>query len=191
MNTPAFSSQELRDLNLHAVGRNVLIDRTCRFYGAERITIGSNVRIDAYCVLSAGPEGIHIGNYIHLSTGVTIVGGGQVTLEDFVGLSSRVSVFSSNDDYSGEFMTGPMVPAHMRRASAAPVLFRKHAIVGSTSVVLPGVTIGIGAAVGALSLVKSSVDDFTIVAGSPARCLGKRSRALLELEARLLGNRAA
>jgi acetyltransferase-like isoleucine patch superfamily enzyme len=191
MISPLFSPQELRDLGIGSLGSNVRIDRTCRFYGAERIVIGSHVRIDAYSILSAGHGGIRIGDYIHLSAGVTIVGGGSVTLEDFVGISARVTVFSANDDYSGAFLTGPMVPDSLRNATVAPVLFQKHALVGAGCVILPGVTIGVGSAVGALSLVKRSVDDFAIVAGSPSRRVGTRSRAILDLEARLRDSVAA
>jgi galactoside O-acetyltransferase len=49
-------------------------------------------------------------------------------------------------------------------------------------VILPGVTIGEGASVGALTLVNRSLDPFTIYAGIPARRLRDRSKAFLELE---------
>jgi acetyltransferase-like isoleucine patch superfamily enzyme len=54
--------------------------------------------------------------------------------------------------------------------------------VGAGRILLPGVTLGEGAAVGALSLVRRDVEPFTIVAGTPAKPIGERSRRLLELE---------
>src|SRR5262249_49421844 len=104
---------------------------------------------------------------------------------DFAGLSGRVSVYSSNDDYSGAALTGPTVPDHLRQVTDAPVVVGRHAIVGAGSVVLPGVTIGIGAAVGSITLVREDVDEFTTVVGAPARRVGTRGRDLLELERRL------
>jgi galactoside O-acetyltransferase len=181
--SPRFTADELRSLGFAEVGENVAIDRTCRFYGIEHIRIGSNVRIDAFCVLSAGAAGVRVGNYIHLSTGMALLGGGGVVLEDYATVSARVCIFSSNDDYWGEGLAGPMVPLEYRRVHTAPVVLRRHALVGAGSVVLPGVTIGTGGAVGALSLVSRPVDDFTVVAGIPARVIGPRSRKLLELEA--------
>ena len=59
-------------------------------------------------------------------------------------------------------------------------------IVGAGSVILPGVTIGEGAAVGALSIVKRDVEPFTIVAGADTRVIGTRKRDLLELESRIV-----
>jgi acetyltransferase-like isoleucine patch superfamily enzyme len=58
-------------------------------------------------------------------------------------------------------------------------------IVGAGSVILPGVTIGQGAAVGALTLVRKDVPPFTIVAGPRGEAIGERDRRLLELEQEL------
>jgi acetyltransferase-like isoleucine patch superfamily enzyme len=84
-------------------------------------------------------------------------------------------------------MTNPTVPEELAGVTSAPVTVGRHAIIGAAAVILPGVTIGTGAAVGAQSLVRRDVADFTIVGGVPARILGERSRRLLELEQRLRG----
>ena len=165
---------------------NVQIDRTCRFFGTERIRIGSNVRIDPFCLISAGEGGIAIGNHVHISVAVTLAGTGAIVLEDFAGLSNRVSIFSSNDDYSQGYMTNPTVPDEFKCVTVAPVTVGRHAIIGCGSVVLPGVTIGLGASVGALSLVNKSVPDWMIVSGNPLRRIGTRDRKLLDLEAAFL-----
>jgi galactoside O-acetyltransferase len=181
------SRDELLALGLRSIGTNVLVDRTCRIYGAGRLSIGSNVRIDAGTVLSASSDGMHIGDFVHISAGVIIVGQAAVRIEDFVNLSARVTIFSSNDDYSGAAMAGAMVPDEYRNVHSAPVHLGKHALIGASSIILPGVHVGVGAAVGAMSLVKQSVAEFTIVAGNPLRKIGDRSRALLEHEAHLRG----
>lgn len=180
-----YSAKELKQLGLHRIGDNVRIDRTCRLYGAANISIGSNVRIDAYCVLSAGTAGIVIGSFVHISTAVALLGSGGVTIEDFVGLSARVCIFSSNDDYSGRALTGPTVPNEFRNVRSSRVVLRRHALVGVGSVLLPGVELGLGAAVGALTLVKKSVPEFTIVAGNPTREIGKREQQMLRYEEEL------
>ena len=176
---------EIAALGLAEVGARVQIDRSARFYGASRISIGSDVRIDAYSVLSAGSGGIRIGDHVHLAVYVFLTGAGRIELQDFCGLSGRVSVYSSNDDYSGASLTGPTVPDELRRVDSAPVTVGRHVIVGAGSVILPGVTLGEGACVGALSLVKRDVPAFTMVAGQKLRVIGPRGRALLEAEKRL------
>jgi dTDP-4-amino-4,6-dideoxy-D-glucose acyltransferase len=113
---------------------------------------------------------------------VFLTGAARIELQDFSGLSGRVSVYSSNDDYSGSALTGPTVPDEMRRVENAPVTVGRHVVVGAGSVILPGVSIAEGACVGALSLVKRDVSAFTIVAGHDGRVVGERKRALLDLE---------
>lgn len=56
----------------------------------------------------------------------------------------------------------------------APVKIGHYSFIGYGAIILPGVTIGIGAIVGAGSVVTKNVDDFMIVAGNPARVIGKR-----------------
>ena len=168
-NSSRYTREELDSLGFAELGEHVLIDRTCRLFGVERIKIGSNVRIDPFCFLSAGEGGITIGSYVHLSVGVTLSGAGGVVIEDFCGLSNRVSVFSANDDYSDGWMTNPTVPDEFKNVHTGLVTLKKHAIIGCGSVILPGLTIGLGASVGALSVVNKSVPDFMIVAGNPIR----------------------
>jgi galactoside O-acetyltransferase len=179
------TADELIAAGFASVGENVLIDRTVRVYGANRISVASNVRIDAYSVLSAGIGGIDIGNHVHIGVYVFLSGAGRIELHDFAGLSGRVSIYSSNDDYGGHALTGPTIPDSLRRVTSAPVVVGKHAVLGAGAVVLPGVSIFEGACVGALSLVKRSVPSFTIAAGQPARVVGARKRDFLALEERL------
>jgi galactoside O-acetyltransferase len=47
---------------------------------------------------------------------------------------------------------------------------------------MPNVEVGIGAAIGALSLVKKNVSPFAIIGGIPAKKIGNRNKKLLQLE---------
>lgn len=174
----------LEQIGFASVGENVLISDKASFYGAESITIGNNVRIDDFCVLSAGEGGIVIGNYVHIAVFCSIIGSGKITLCDFSGLSSRVAIYSSNDDYSGEYMTNPTVPSKYTGVQSDDVLIGKHAIIGSGSVVLPGVVLEDGVAVAALSLVTKPCISFGVYSGN--RRIGERKRNLLTLERQML-----
>lgn len=68
---------------------------------------------------------------------------------------------------------------------------RKHVIIGSGSVILPSVEIKEGTAVGALSLVNKSLDEWSIYVGSPARKVNKRSTKILDLEKEFLKDKDA
>lgn len=178
---PHFTDEELRELGI-CFGRNVKISRKASFHGASKISLGHHVRIDDFCVLSAGEGGISIGNRVHIAAYSSLVGKARIALEDYSGLSARVSIYSSSDDYSGKWMTNPTVPPEVTNVSHADVLVGRHVIIGSGTVVLPGVTFEEGVAVGALSLVTRNCAAFGIYAGTPARRIAERSRKLLDLE---------
>lgn len=183
---PMLSRDAIDAMGFAAVGENVQISDRASFYGISRITLGNHVRIDDFCVLSAGDGGIIIGNYVHVAVFSSLIGKGKITLSDFCNLSSRVSVYSSNDDYSGAALTNPTVPTEYTGVTHADVWLGRHVIIGSGSVVLPGVTLEEGVAVGALSLVNRDCKAFGIYAGNPARRIKDRKRDLLEVEKRFL-----
>lgn len=182
--------EEIEALGFLSAGENLQISARASFYGASRIALGNNVRIDDFCVISAGSGGISIGDYIHIAVYSSLIGAGRITLSDFCNISSRVSIYSSTDDYSGTVMTNPTVSAEYTGVQHADVFFEKHVIVGSGSVILPGVLLEEGVAVGALSLINKKCAAFGIYAGSPARRVKERKRDLLELEQRLRSREA-
>jgi galactoside O-acetyltransferase len=177
-----YSRDELLGLGFAKIGDNVLIDRSCRFFGPQNMYLGSNVRIDANCVFGNDPKGMRIGSFVHIAVGVTILGAGGLLMEDFTALAAHVCIHTSTDDYINGAMTGPWAPAELRHETFAPVVLRRHVVVGSGSNILPGVELGIGAAIGALTMVRKSVPSFAVMTGNPARQVAERGKAMLEYE---------
>jgi galactoside O-acetyltransferase len=180
-----YSDDELRTLGLAAVGSGVRVSRKASLHGAGRITLGDHARIDDFCVLSAGAGGIAIGRHVHVAVHCALIGQGRIELHDYAGLSSRVTIYSSNDDYSGEHMSNPTVPAEFTHVTHATVILARHVIVGSGSVILPGCTLHEGSGVGALSLVRADCEPFGMYFGAPARRIGERKRTMVALGDRL------
>jgi len=175
-----YTEKELSDMGIQ-FGDNVQIHRTVLFFG-ENIQIGSNVRVDCYSVITSGKPVI-LGNNIHIGAGGHIFGTNGVTINDFCNLSSRCSIFTASDDYTQGYLTNPMISEEFKCVTYAPVMIEKHVIVGCGSVIMPGVTLGTGASVGALSFVNKDVPEFYIVGGTPIKTLGRRNKdRLLEIE---------
>jgi len=177
-----YNQNELKKIGFKKIGNDVMISNKCSIYNPKNIIIGDNVRIDDFCILSSGHGGIEIGNNVHIACYVSIIGKEKITLSDFSGISSKVSIYSSNDDYSGEYLTGPTIPNEYTNVTSKPVFLGKHVVIGSGSVILPGVTLSTGVAVGSMSLVNKSFDDFMIVGGIPAKFLKDRKKELINLE---------
>lgn len=180
------TEEQVQKMGFKSVGFNVRLSDKASYYNCQNISIGNNVRIDDFCVLSAGEDGIDIGNHIHIAVYTSLIGAGKITLQDFSNISSKVAIYSSNDDYSGEFMTNPTIPVEFTNVSHGPVTIGKNVIVGSGSVILPNVILEEGVAIGALSLVNSSCKAFSIYSGVPAKQIKERKRQLLNLEKELL-----
>jgi galactoside O-acetyltransferase len=176
-----YSKDDLDKIGFKSIGTNVLISNKASIYNAPEISIGNNVRIDDYCVISAG-KNIFIGNNVHIACYSSLIGKADIVMDDFSGLSSRVSIYSSSDDYSGEFLTNPTVDPEFTGIISKSVYLGKHVIVGAGSVILPGVTLKNGVAVGSLSLVTKSFGEYKIIGGSPAKFIKERKRKIEELE---------
>jgi len=185
------SREILEKMGFASIGQNVNISARASFYNTANISLGNNVRIDDFCILSAGTGGIFLGDYIHIAVYSSLMGTGKITLLDFCNLSSRVSIYSSNDDYTGAKMTNPTVPARFTGVIHADVTLEKHVIIGTGSVILPGVTLHEGVAIGALSLVNNNCEAFGIYAGTPAKLIGNRKNNLLELEKEMFQERTS
>ena len=136
--------------------------------------------------MSAGSGEISIGRNVHISVYTSIIGKGKVQVGDFTALSSRVSIYSSNDDYSGEYMVNPTIDPKFTNVTHKEVHIGNHVIVGSGTVILPNVILGEGVCIGALSLVKENCKSFYVYAGIPAKLIKKRSKKLLDREIEFL-----
>ena len=120
--------------------------------------IGKGVYIDRDVVVG---DRVKIGNRASLYRGVTV--------DDGVFIGPHVSF--TNDRYPRS-----VTPEGRLRTDAdwtpEPTLVREGASLGAGAVILPGLTIGRWAMVGAGSLVAHDVPDHSLVVGSPARLVG-------------------
>lgn len=180
-----YSHDELINLGFGKIGENSKISKKCTFFNISHIFIGNNSRIDDNCILSASKKGIEIGNFVHISNNVVISGDALIKIEDFCGLSSKVTIFGSTDDYSGEYMSNPCVSQYNKECTnvkSENIIIGKHAIIGCNSVILPGCSIVAGASVGSLSLVNRKIIEVGIYHGNPIQFISKKSNNYLKIE---------
>jgi galactoside O-acetyltransferase len=126
-----------------------------------------------------------LGNHVHIASHASITGGGRVLIADFCGISSGARLISGSDDFIGDGLTGPTIPAEFRQVTRGTIVLEPHVIIGSNAVVLPDVTVGEGSTVGAGSVVTRNLDPWGVYAGAPARRINSRPKeALLATERR-------
>lgn len=174
------SETQLHDLGFKSLGRQVRISDRASIHNAGAIEIGDYSRIDDFVVISGN---VKIGRNVHIAVFCNVAGGVPgIVFEDFSGLAYDCHVFTQSDDYSGRTMTNPTVPREYKQETMAPVVIGRHCIVGAKSVIFPGVHLGEGCSVGAMSMVTKSTDPWAIYFGIPAKKIKRRSKDLLALE---------
>lgn len=162
---------------LKQLGCDTIIDQGVDIWGPANVTIGSKSHLSTRVRLAAGESKhgqkgrISIGDYVHLGPNVHIAGRGGVTIEDLVGVSSNVCIYSAtnlaiNMAKPDELISmSHMAPAGNQVIVEKPVTIRRFAFIGIMTRIMPGVTIGKGAIVHANSELTSDVPDFANFGG--------------------------
>ena len=181
-----YSENELSDFGFKKIGKNVLISSDARIYGQENISIGNNVRIDDFVILSATNGFIEIGNNVFIARGCHLSGFFGIILKNFSSMAANTIIYSASDDYSGNFLTAQAIPQEYTSHIGGLVTIGKHVIIGASTVIIGGCEIGEGCSVGSMSLVIKDLEEWNVCAGIPAKILKERSKTLLELEKKLI-----
>lgn len=183
INNSFYSDDELNLLGLKHYGKNVKISRKASIYSPQNIEIGDNVRIDDFCILSGF---IKLMDYIHISAYSAMYGRFGIVMDSYTGLSPRCIIFSASDDFSGEYMIGPMLPAEYINVKGGKVHIKENVQIGANTIVLPGITIHEGTVVGAMSLVNANLESWGIYAGIPVRRIKDRKKRVDDLKKQFL-----
>lgn len=123
--------------------------------------MGEGSRVNAP-LTAIRPHQVTIGKNVVVMPRCLMMSAGGITLEDEVRIAANVQLISNNHDLE-----------HRNIITCKPVRICRNAWIGAGSTILPGVTVGENAVVGAGSVVTHDVEPNTIVAGNPARFIKK------------------
>lgn len=174
------TEEQINAIGFKYIGYNVKISDKAAIYNPNLISIEDNSRVDDFCLLSGN---IKIGKNVHVAAYCNLAGGELgIEMDDFSGLAYGCHVFTQSDDYSGGTMTNPTVPKKYKKETYKKIHIGKHVIVGTKSIILPGVNVAEGCSVGAMTMLTKSTQPWGIYFGIPAKRIKERKRELLELE---------
>ncbi|MDE5558189.1 MAG: sugar O-acetyltransferase [Ruminococcus sp.] len=123
----------------------------------DRLGVGSYIAapLQGVCM-----EMVTIGKNVYINSNALMMSRGGITIEDDVMIAANVSLLTNNHDpYEREILI------------CKPIVIGQGAWIGAGATILPGVTVGKYAIVGAASVVTHDVPDYAVVVGNPAKVI--------------------
>lgn len=152
------------------IGNGVVIEPGVLVFHPENIEIADDVYIGHYTILKGYYRGrMLIGSGTWIGQQCFLHSAGDLLIGSNVGIGPGVKIITSF--HAEEGISKPILHS---RIEFAPVVIEDDADIGVGAIILPGVTIGKGAQVGAGAVVTRDVSEYTVVAGVPARIIRKR-----------------
>jgi acetyltransferase-like isoleucine patch superfamily enzyme len=153
-----------------AIGPDCVFETGVLVFHPENITLGANVYVGHYAILKGYYKNeLSIGDGTWIGQQCFFHGAGGLTIGRNVGIGPGVKIITSVHEEAGRG-----IPVLHAPVTFAPVVIEDDVDLGVNSIVLPGVTVGRGAIVGAGAVVNRDVPPYAIVAGVPAKVIRMR-----------------
>ncbi|RBJ79152.1 N-acetyltransferase [Pseudomonas sp. MWU12-2534b] len=144
---------ELADVKSEYIGKATRIWQYCVILKGAIVGEGCNI-----CAHTLIEGDVVIGNNVTIKSGVFLWDGTRIADDVFIGPNAT-------------FTNDPMPRSKVYPASFAGIIVKQGASIGANATLLPGITIGINAMVGAGAVVTESVPDNAVVVGNPAKII--------------------
>ena len=164
----------LRDLKY--LGRNVIIGRSVRIRKPHLVEIDDNSIIDDFTYISTPAK---IGKNCHIGANVTINGGAsKITIKNFVDIGANTVISTASTNFINPSISSAAIPKKYQFGTIVEqVKIDNYAVIGSSSVILPGVNLPEGFACGAMTLLKKkNYEKWCLYAGYNADFILKRDK---------------
>ncbi len=155
---------------LAACGEGCVFEQGVRIFHPDHVHLGAHVYVGHDTILEGYHAGdLRVGDGSWIGSQCFLHAAGDLTIGRHVGVGPGVRILTSVHEEAGRDV--PILHAPLRFAA---VVVEDDADLGVGCVILPGVTIGRGAQVGAGAVVTADVPAYVVVAGVPARVLRER-----------------
>jgi acetyltransferase-like isoleucine patch superfamily enzyme len=173
--------------DLKSLGADSIIGKTVRIRKPALCSIGRRSILDDFTYISCG---ITVGDYTHIgANGVLIGGDAHITIGHFVNIAPGCRLIAASNDFTGGGLAGPTIPPEFSTPSIiSNITLGDHVLLGTGTVILPGVHMPEGVSTGAMTLIPSgmALSPWTLYVGIPARPVRQRDSAqILEAAIRL------
>ena len=172
MRSRSHGTGEFEQTDLASCGSDCVFEAGCLVFHPENVHLGDNVYVGHQAILKGYHDAqMTIGDQTWIGQQCFFHSAGGITIGARVGIGPGVKILTSQHREAGREVAILMSPL-----DRAPVVIEDDADVGVGAILLPGVTIGRGAQIGAGAVVTTDVPAYAVAAGVPARVLRERPR---------------
>lgn len=153
------------------LGDDVVIDDFAKFKHPSLVKIGSHVAIDHGFYTTTS---VKIGDYVHISPYVTIIGGKNAAFiaKGFNNIMCGARIVCGSDRFDDSGLFGAMIPKHLKgKQIIEPVIMEEFSNIGTNAIVLPGSILRKGALLSAGSLLMGDTVEWGVYKGNPAKLI--------------------
>lgn len=160
---------------LRSCGSDVRIYPMAKIAFPHVVDIGAHSRIRDFAFIFAG-EGVKIGQYTDIQPHVVIWGGGETIIGDRVSVGPGTVFLSAVYSHADGLKMVDGMGEGASKALYGKLTIEDDVYIGANCTLMPEITIGEGAVIGASSFVNKDVEPWAIYAGSPAKKIGVRNK---------------
>jgi acetyltransferase-like isoleucine patch superfamily enzyme len=169
------------------IGNDVVLDSDIVIKLKSNCVIGDHVAIDKgfYCTTH-----LSIGNYVHVSPYVTIIGGKNASFisKGFNNIMAGARIICGSDRFDDSGLFGSMIPQELKgKQIIEPVIMEEFSNIGTNSIVLPGSILRKGVLLTAGSLLMGDTEEWGVYKGNPAVLVKKIDPTKIIKNAKNLG----
>lgn len=168
-----FMGNNLRN-QLRFCGEGVRLYPLCKIIHPSSAELDNFCQIMDFCFIDAG-KCLKIGKYSTVTWHCIIEGGARTHIGDRVFLGPGTKILTSTYELNGYYAI-EHIPEECRATRYGDIKIEDDAYLGANVTVLPGITIGEGAVIGANSLVTKDIEPWGIYVGSPCKKIGEREK---------------
>jgi len=155
-----------------------------RIYPLAKICKPEVIELDDYCrirdfVFIWPGIGVRIGKYTDMQPHSVIWGGGEIVIGDYVSVAPGTVLLTAVYSHTEGLRMVDGLPEGNTHALYGKIVIENDVYVGANSTLMPNITVGEGAIIGAGSFVNKDVERWGIYVGSPARKIGKRPKLVV------------
>ncbi|MEP6923989.1 MAG: acyltransferase [Pyrinomonadaceae bacterium] len=149
------------------IGANVVFEFGVLVFHPETIELGDNIYIGHNTILKGYyKNSLKIGDNSWIGQNCFFHSAGNIIIGKSVGIAPHVKILTSRHTEQGRDL-----PILLSELEFAEVVIEDHSDIGIGATILPGVSIGKGAQIGAGAVVTKSVPDYAVAVGVPAQVI--------------------